>query len=114
MPRKKQTTLCFWFSARPDNKETRFIQMGNSLYLSKAFHSLGLGARYLLGCMGMESAGHRQFQFPESAAKKYAIPPASLWRYVKELESAGFIKVYSNKRLRKPNVTKIAPFRNSI
>jgi len=92
-----------WLSARPDCKEGRFIQVGNSLYLSKTFQSLSSGAQQLYERMTMESGGRQTFLFPLSAAHKYGIAESSFRRYVKELIEAGFIERRSNKNLRKPN-----------
>ena len=36
--------------------------------------------------------------------RKYGVPSTSLRRYIKQLADGGFIKVSSNKNLRKPNV----------
>ena len=71
---KKKTVydgITAWMSAKADNKEKRFIQVGNSLLLSKEFQKLGVGARCLYMCMAMESAGKRGFEFPLSAAKSH-------------------------------------------
>ena len=92
-----------WLSAKPDGKEKRFIQIGNTLLLSKEFQALGSGAQRLYFAMAMESGGKRQFIFPQSAAKKYGITPSSLRRHVKELEQAGFLAVLSLQNLRLPN-----------
>lgn len=93
-----------WMSAKADGREKRFLQVGNSLLLSKKFQSLGTGARLLYLCMAMESGGRRTFLLPRTAAKKYGVPSTSLRRYIKQLADGGFIKVSSNKNLRKPNV----------
>ena len=103
---KKKTVydgITAWMSAKADNKEKRFIQVGNSLLLSKEFHKLGVGARCLYMCMAMESAGKRGFEFPLSAAKKYGFGNSTLRRYIAELEEAKFITVNSMKNMRRPN-----------
>lgn len=48
-------------SAKVDNKEKRFIQVGNSLLLSKQFHALSTGSRFLYFCMAMERGGKEEF-----------------------------------------------------
>ncbi|OUO37874.1 hypothetical protein B5F88_12090 [Flavonifractor sp. An306] len=101
MPRRKSVTNCaipFWMSAKPDCKENRFIQAGNSLLLSPEFHKLSMGARYLYLCTAMEAGGRRNFTFPQSSAIKYSINPRSMRRYLQELISAGFIEVESSGR----------------
>jgi len=100
---KAKSGLVPWMSARSDGREKRFIQVGNTLLLSKTFQALGPGAQRLYFCMAMESGGKRQFIFPQSAAKKYGITPSSLRRHVKELETAGFLTVHSLQNLRLPN-----------
>jgi len=102
--RKSKIELVPWMSARPDNVEKRFIQVGNTLLFNEAFGSLTVGCRYLYFCMSMESAGKRRFVFPQAAAKKYGIAPSSLRRHVDELEAKRFIKVYSGQCVRKPNI----------
>ena len=104
MPRyKSRPTIVPWLSAKQDNREKRFIQVGDSLLFSDAFRSLHMGARYLYFCMAMESAGKRRFQFPTSTAGKYGIPTSSFWTYVQELSTGGFIEYRSNKHLRRAN-----------
>lgn len=92
-----------WLSARPDCKEGRFVQVGNSLLLSSCFQDLSAGARFLYLCMAMESGGKRDFTFPLSSAKKYGIAKNSFSRYIKELSDSGFISVHSMANLRQPN-----------
>ena len=101
---KTKVELVAWMSAMPDNVEKRFIQVGNTLLFNKEFQSLGTGSKTLYFCMAMESAGKRRFTFPQAAAKKYGITPSSLRRHVDELEAKKFIKVYSGKATRDPNL----------
>ena len=104
MPKRRSNpTIVAWLSAKPDNGEKRFIQVGDTLMLSPQFRALGIGARYLYLCMAMESGGKRDFVFPQSAAKKYGITSSSLRRHVAELKAGKFIKVYSEKPTREPN-----------
>ena len=104
MPRhKSRPTIVPWLSAKPDNREKRFIQVGDSLLFSKAFRELHMGARYLYFCMAMESGGKRDFQFPAAAAQKYGFSSSSFWTYVQELTDKRFIICRSNKHLRQPN-----------
>lgn len=102
--RKSGGTMLPWMSAKADGREKRFLQVGNSLLLSKRFQALGTGARLLYLCMAMESGGRRTVLLPQTAAKKYGVPSTSLRRYISQLADGGFIKVSSNKNLRKPNV----------
>jgi hypothetical protein len=86
-----------WASARMDNKEGRFIQIGNSLLLDENFKKLGYSAKNLYPCMIMESGGRREFKFTHGAAKKYGISKSTFERSWRELEKAGFIeRVYKN------------------
>lgn len=102
--RKRKIELVPWMSASPDNVEKRFVQVGNTLLFHDAFNRLTVGCRYLYFCMSMECAGKRRFVFPQAAAKKYGITPSSLRRHVDELEAGRFIKVYSGKPTREPNI----------
>lgn len=103
MASKKKKALVPWLSALSDGKDGRFIQIGNSLLLSKTFQELSSGAQHLYFCMAMESGGHWDFKFPLKAAKKYGIASTSLRRYIAELEAGGYIAVQSNKNLRIAN-----------
>ena len=100
---KKGDTIKPWLSAKPDCKEGRFVQVGNSFMLSKAVQSLSAGAFRTYLCMAIESGGRREFQFPLHVAKKYGISSSSLRRHVEELEENGFIQASRNANLRKPN-----------
>jgi len=100
----KNAALLSWLSANADNREGRFIQIGNSLYLSKAFQSLTDGAKYTYQCMSMEAGGKRQFELPNSAFAKYGLPSRSCRRHIAELEEKGFIKKQSGQTARLPNL----------
>ena len=52
---------------------------------------LSSGALRLLLCMGEESKGAEEFEFPKTVAEEYDIPVASLRRYVDELIAKGCI-----------------------
>ncbi len=67
--RKHGPTIVPPLSANVDNKEKRFIQVGNSLLLSKQFHALSTGSRFLYLCMAMESGGRKDFILPQKDAK---------------------------------------------
>lgn len=91
--RKHGPTIVPALSAKVDNKEKRFIQVGNSLLLSKQFHALSTGSRFLYFCMAMESGGRKNFILPQKDAKKYGIAPSSLRKHINKLEAARF-RVY--------------------
>ena len=67
--RKHGPTIVPALSAKVDNKEKRFIQVGNSQLLSKQFHALSTGSRFLYFCMAMESGGRKNFILPQKDAK---------------------------------------------
>lgn len=115
MPRKKAISeLKPWLSANPNNKEKRFIQVGNSFLFAdavkgnpeKGIEKLSDAAFRLYHCMCMESAGQRNFEFPEQTAKKYGFTNKDTFRRkVKELTDKGFIEIVENNRTcRKANV----------
>lgn len=87
-----------WLSARKDCREGRFIQVGNSLLLSKKFQELTVGAQMLYLCAAMESAGRPEFTFPRSAALKYSFSENTAARHIKELTSSGFIELLESGR----------------
>lgn len=101
---KANFTLSPWLSARADNKEKRFIQVGDSLLFSKAYQSLSSGAVRLYFAMAMEASGKIEFQFPLSVAKKHGFSQASFRRYITELEKSKFITINSGRTTREPNI----------
>lgn len=107
MPRRKAAKNCNvrpWLSANSDCKEAIFTLVGNSLLLSEAFQRLTPGAQITYISMSVVSAGKREFQFPNSTARKYGISDKSFRRYVRELEAAGFLTINSGKITREPNI----------
>ena len=82
-----------WLSAREDCREGRFIQVGNSLLLSKRFQALKANSRLLYIALAMESGGQPQVTLSHGGAeRKYGISRSTYDRAVKELIEAGFIK----------------------
>lgn len=102
VPRRKSAQNCTvlpWLSAKGDGKEGRFIQCGNSLFLSKSFQALSTGARWLFLSMAMEAGGKREFTFKHSSAKKYGISSTSYDRFLKELKDGKFIEKVEDESL---------------
>lgn len=89
----KNVSILPWLSSRADCTEGRFIQVGNSLFLSKIFQSLSAGARQLYLCMCLESGGKRTVAFPHGAGRKYGFANTTFDRYIHELREAGFINL---------------------
>lgn len=85
-----------WLSARRDCKEGRFIQVGNSLLLSKEFQALSPGANHMYACMALEAGGKNEFEFPRNAGAKFGIPETSFKRHKAELVEHRFIKCKQN------------------
>lgn len=107
VPRRKSAQNCTvlpWLSAKCDGREGRFIQCGNSLFLSKPIQSLSPGARWLYLSMALEAGGKRTFTFKHSSAKKYGVPPSSYDRFLKELKDGGFIE-----KIEDENMAQYAP-----
>ena len=99
MARRKAAQNCAvkpWLSANGDCREGRYLQVGNSLLLSKRFQALSAGARVTYLAMALESGGRPQFTFPAAAAKKYGVPLRSARRHIGELEENGFISCTSS------------------
>ena len=106
MGRRKTAVNCEikpWLTAKQDCKDGRFIQIGNSLFFSKAFQHLSYGSQTLYLTMALESGGRKDFIFPLKAATKYGFNSSSFRRYIDELEKSGFIIRTSLANLRKPN-----------
>lgn len=102
--RRYNNTLLPWASAKQDNREKKFIQVGESLILDPRFQALSAGARYTYLAMHLHSSGKRGFEFPKAAAARFGIPDRSLRRYLTELRLAGFIDLRMSGRItRVPN-----------
>lgn len=100
MGRKKTGgELLPWLSEKPNNKEGRFTQVGNSLLLSKSYQKLNNATKHLYQSMCMESGGKREFVFPLKAAAKYGIAERTFRRSVQELQETGFIDTVSSGRI---------------
>jgi len=94
MPRKRHGAILLpWLSARPDGKEHRFIQVGNSLVMDQRFRSLTASAQMLYLCMCMESAGKQYVRFSRSIAAKYGFDKNTYSRRIKELRDTHFIDI---------------------
>ena len=72
--RKCGPALLQHLSAKADNREKRSIQAGNSLLLSRQFHALSAGSRFLYFCMAAESGKADNSIFPQKAAKSTGSP----------------------------------------
>lgn len=91
---KKRKPLPLWATAKTDGKDGRFLQAGNSLFLSREFHGQSNGACFLYLCMMMECGGTQEFDFSHGTArKKYGFPDSSFDRYSSELQKNGFIEL---------------------
>lgn len=102
MPRHKTARNCSispWVSARSDSRENRFIQAGNTFFLSKEVQSLSTGARWLYLSMAVEAGGKREFTFKHSSAKKYGVSSTSYDRFLKELKDGKFIEKVDDESL---------------
>ena len=112
MGRKKSAVNCilpFWASAKQDCRDGRFIQVGNSLYLSKQFQALKPSAQILYHYMMMESGGRAEFTFPKKTATKYGLNYATVLKDIKELIAHGFIeKTCCGRFTRTPNEYKFS------
>lgn len=89
----KHYPLMPWESANLDCKEGRYIRVGNSLLLSKAFQALAPSAQILYLALAMEGGGKPSVKLSHSAAKKYGVPPTTFDRSIKALREAGFIEL---------------------
>lgn len=100
----KNVHFPFWMSARANCQEGRFLQVGNSITLSKTVQKLTPGARWLYLAMAMESGGKPEMTFTHSTAKKYRIAKSTFDRHIKELCAHGFIT-----RIPDPDMMQYAP-----
>lgn len=59
MPKRKTGGVMLpWLSTRPDNKEGRFLMVGNSFLLSEKVQALSADARFMYLSMAMEAGVH--------------------------------------------------------
>lgn len=87
----KHVPLKAWLSANTDCRDGRFIQIGNSLLLSKAFQSLTASAQLAYLALCMEAGGKSMVQLSHSGAKKYGISSSTFDRCMKQLLEGGFV-----------------------
>jgi len=87
-----------WLSANPQFREKRFIQVGTSLFHSKRFQQLSIGARYMLFCMAMDAGKSLIFEFPKSSGRRYGFAYSSYTRYLKEMIQKKFLVVKQSGR----------------
>jgi hypothetical protein len=71
----------------------RFVQIGNSLLLSKRFQALSPLARWMYFALAMEAAGKDVVSMSHSQAKKYGITPSGYDNAVRQLKDGGFIRL---------------------
>lgn len=107
MPRKRAAENCKFLSWLTEKKtgtgEGRFIQVGNSLFLSKYFQALSPGAQMMYMYMTMEAGGDRTFDFTNATMAKYNIPLRTGRRYIEELYEHCFIDIDGAGATRTPN-----------
>lgn len=94
--KKGSYTLLPWLSGRIDNKDGRYIQVGNSFHLDKRVHALGHTARLLYECMCQEAGGQREVVFTRGTARKFGFPKATFERNVQKLIDCGFLTLKEN------------------
>ena len=94
-----------WQSANTDSREKIYVQIGKSLFESKAFHDLSKSARLTYLCMVSAAGFDEVFNFPQaSMVKRFDLCPRSVRRDIDELVKAGFITKQSGKVTREPNI----------
>lgn len=71
----------------------RFIQIGNSLLLSKRFQALSPLARYVYLALAMEAGGKDVVSLSHSQAGKYGIKPSGYDNAIRQLKVGGFIRL---------------------
>ena len=107
MPRRKAARNCIvlpWVSAKADCREPKFLQVGISLFESKAFQKLTPSQRYLYLCMCQDASGHQTFEFPRARFERYGIKNTAARDGIAALIEAGFItREYSGKIAREAN-----------
>ena len=100
----KEYRIVRWLTAKDNQQETRFIQVGNSLVFNENYKALSVGARYFYLLCAIESGRERHFQFPASKMKALGVSIRTARNYIEELKAAGFIECTQNgKCARQPN-----------
>ena len=88
----KNVPIAAWLSAKPDCREGRFIQVGNSLLLSKEFQALTASAKLTYLALCMEAGGKSMVKLSHSGAEKYGLSSSSFDRSIKQLLACGFLE----------------------
>lgn len=105
----KNSTISPWLSGKIDNREGRFIQVGNSLFFNESFQALTDGDRFCYFCLCMECGGKQSFTFPGRAMLKYGISTRSGRRHIENLIEKGFIVCESSgQNTRSDNIYRFA------
>ena len=87
----KNVPLKAWLSANADCRDGRFIQIGNSLLLSKSFQSLTASSQLAYLALCMEAGGRSTVKLSHSGAKKYGLSSTTFDRCMKQLREKGFV-----------------------
>lgn len=96
-PKRKRTPVSPWLSANKDCRESRYIQVGNSLLSHPAFKELTAGEKHFYLVLCMESSGYWEVTLSHGRAlREYGIKGSSFDNHVKALKQKGFIKQIGN------------------
>lgn len=89
----KNVPISPWLSAREDCREGRFIQVGDTLLVSKRFQALKPNSKMLYFALAMDSGGKAKVKLSHGAAeRKYGISSTTYDRAIKDLIDGGFIR----------------------
>lgn len=96
MPRKKgggSDSILPWLTARTDGTREPFVMISPSLLKSTKFCELPLAAQRLYLCMATYAGKAKEFEFPQSVAKKdFAIHRNTLRKATNQLIEHGFLE----------------------
>ena len=94
MGRRKAAENCTilpWVSAKADNKEKKFLQIGVTLFENEAFQSLTPPQKIVYLAMCLDAGGSREFTFSKERFSHFGIPPSTARDAIEVLIQKGFI-----------------------
>ena len=102
----KHCSMLPWLTARQDGKDGRFLQVGNSFWLSRQVLSLSYATRWMYLLMCLDAGGKAEVTFTHGRAEKLGISSSSYDRAIQQLIRHGFIS-----RADPDNLAQFAPNR---
>lgn len=104
-----RTANLYRFSEKVNWPGENFIQIGNSVFFSINFKNLSPGERLMYLCLAHKAGGASEIDFPNTDFPRYGFTERTAWRYLRELEKAGFVGRNSGRYCWAPSRYKFKP-----